>query len=97
MTAREKLLSRMEANAEQYMEAFPTASALLQQSMMEAMPWVIQLKTQGKTPNPLQLERLATQILAILMASLPREPEPAAPLYVPEERERTGAKVHSFK
>lgn len=95
MTAKEKLMHRLELGAEQYMEAFPTASALLQQSMMEAMPWVISLKTQGKTPNALQLERLATQILAILMASLPREPEPAAPLYVPEER--TGAKVHSFK
>lgn len=95
MTGREKLLKRMEANAEQYMEAFPTASALLQQAMMEAMPWVISLKTQGKTPNALQLERLATQIMAILIASLPPEPEPAAPLFIPEER--TGAKVHSFK
>lgn len=76
MTGREKLLARMEANAESFCEAYPTSAALLQTAMMEALPWVIQLKSQGKAPNKLQLERLGTQILAILLASLPPEDAP---------------------
>ncbi len=95
MTGREKLLKRMEANAESLCEAYPTSGALLQTAVSEAMTWAPALISGGRMPHKMQLERLATQIMAILIASLPPEPEPAAPLAVPEER--TGAKVHSFK
>ena len=111
MTGREKLLQRMEVNAEQFCESFPTAGALLQTAMMEAMPWVIQMKTQGMVPNKSQLERLATQILAILLASLPPEPEQALPVasetkaetetatpaWIGSARPSSGARMHSFK
>lgn len=108
MTGREKLLQRMEANAESFCEAYPTSAALLQTAMMEAMPWVLAMKTQGQAPNKLQLERLATQILAILMASLPPDPEPAMPTApvdpLPEGAaipagwpQKQSARVHTFK
>ena len=38
--ARDKLLSRMTANAEQMMDAYPRADMLLKAAMQEAMPWV---------------------------------------------------------
>lgn len=94
MTGREKLLKRMEANAEQYCEAYPTASALLGTAVAEAVPWVMQMQTARRMPDKLQLERLATQILAILMASLPPEEPPAMP---EPEPPRQSAKMHSLK
>lgn len=94
MTGREKLMKRMEANAEQFCDAYTTAAALLQTAMMEAMPWVVAMKTQGMMPNRLQLERLGTQVLAILMASLPPDEPPAMP---EPDQPKQGAKLHSFK
>lgn len=80
-----KTLVRMQANAEQLMEAYPSAVRLLNDAMNEAMPWAVAMKTKRRPPNLIQLERLATQILAILMASLPdgsgpeHEPDPLPP------------------
>ena len=53
--ARDKLLSRMTANAEQMMDAYPRADMLLKAAMQEAMPWAMALGTRGRTP------RLASQ------------------------------------
>lgn len=111
LTERDKLMQRMLANAEQFQEAYPTSAALLKSAMAEAMPWAMPLYSSGRTPNKLQLERLGTQILAILLASLPPEAEPASPAPVPDPmpegasvpagwgqaRQAGGAKLHSFK
>lgn len=64
-----KTIERMQANAEQLIEQYDSANRLLSDAMSEAMPWAMALATQRKTPGLPQLERLATQIIAILMAS----------------------------
>lgn len=51
------------------MEQYSSANMLLSDAMKEAMPWAMSLVTSKKTPTLPQLERLATQIVAILMAS----------------------------
>lgn len=63
------LIDRISMNAEAIMEQYSSANMLLSDAMKEAMPWVMQLVTGKKTPTLPQLERLATQIVAILMAS----------------------------
>lgn len=78
-----KLLTRIQANAEHLIETYPTASRLLADAMTDAAPWVLALKMNGRTPSLMQLERLTTQLLAILMAGtpepdLPPEPPPTA-------------------
>ena len=59
----------VQANAEQLIEQYDSANRLLNDAMSEAIPWAMALATQKKTPGLPQLERLATQIIAILMAS----------------------------
>ena len=83
-----RLLSRIEANAEAMMAQYPTASGLLHAAMNEAMPWAVALKTRRRVPELAKLERLATQIVAILMASTPPEggaPVPAAASAAPPD------------
>lgn len=69
----QKLLSRMQRNARYLIDNYDKSETLLRNAMQEAMPWATALYTQGKPPQLPQLERLATQLLAILIAS---EPEP---------------------
>lgn len=92
LSARDKLLSRMTANAEQMMEAYPRADILLRAAMQEAMPWAMALGTKGRTPRLDQLERLGTQILAILLASHPDPAGAPDPLDPP----RGQAKIINF-
>ena len=92
LSARDKLLSRMTANAEQMMEAYPRADILLRAAMQEAMPWAMALGTRGRTPRLDQLERLGTQILAILLASHPDPAGAPDPLDPP----RGQAKIINF-
>jgi len=73
-----RLMDRIEANAEAMMQQYPTASGLLHAAMNEAMPWAVALKTRRRVPELAKLERLATQIVAILMASTP--PDDGAPV-----------------
>ena len=50
--ARDKLLSRMTANAEQMMDAYPRADMLLKAAMQEAMPWAMALGSFLTVPAP---------------------------------------------
>lgn len=72
----DRLIQRMRLNAEHLMDSYPTSEALLRDAVREALPWAGPAAMQGRPPNLPQLERLATQILAILMASQPPAPEP---------------------
>lgn len=62
-------LERIEANARQLMRQYATSEQLLADSMKEATSWVMPLVMRKSTPSLPQLERLATQMLAIILAS----------------------------
>lgn len=66
-----KVLERIEANAQQLIDTYPSANMLLSDAMKESMVWVVPLVSSKKVPSLPQLEKLATQITAILMASTP--------------------------
>jgi len=86
------LLERMQANAEALRKSYASANDLLNTAVGEAMPWVIGLPViKSKIPPMIQgmmpqgapysldkIERLTTQLLAILLASYPSEPESLA-------------------
>ena len=63
------VLERIEKNARQLMDTYPTSAALMQTSSSEAMGWAVPLKMNGKIPGVDKLERLATQLVAILAAT----------------------------
>lgn len=69
-----KVLERIEANAQQLIDTYPSANMLLSDAMKESMVWVVPLVSSKKVPSLAQLEKLATQITAILMASMPDKP-----------------------
>lgn len=69
-----KVLERIEANAQQLIDTYPSANMLLSDAMKESMVWVVPLVSSKKVPSLSQLEKLATQITAILMASMPDKP-----------------------
>lgn len=86
-------MRRMAINAEHLMDGYPTAKHLLQSAVKEAMPWAITLHTKGRTPSLDQLERLGTQILAIILASTPSTP----PTDSPSTADVVGqAKIHAI-
>lgn len=88
-----ELLDRMSRNARQFTRSYPSANVLLKNSVQEAMPWAMGLM-RGRTPSLEQLERLATQILAILAVSYAPDPDDNAP----EARSAAGpARVIPFK
>ena len=53
------------------MEQYASAAQLLQTAMQEAMPWAVSYATQKRVPRIDQVERLCTQLLAIVIASAP--------------------------
>lgn len=63
------VLERIEKNARQLMDTYPTSAALMQTAISEAMGWAVPLKMKGKIPGVDKLERLATQLVAILAAT----------------------------
>lgn len=67
----EDLMHRIQVNAEHLIQTYPTANALLKSAVQGAMPWAGALVTKGAVPPLDRLETLATQLLAILMASQP--------------------------
>ena len=69
-----KVLERIEANAQQLIDTYPSANMLLSDAMKESMVWVVPLVSSKKVPSLAQLEKLATQITAILIASMPDKP-----------------------
>lgn len=77
MASENKVYERIRLNADQFMETYPTAARLLEDAMQEAMPWAMALAMQKRLPSLAQLERLATQLTAIVAASQVDSP-PAA-------------------
>lgn len=69
MTSENKVYERIRLNAGHLMETYPTAARLLEDAMQEAMPWAMALAMQKRLPSLAQLERLATQLTAIVAAS----------------------------
>ena len=66
-----KAVTRIHNNAEYLMEQYASAAQLLQTAMQEAMPWAVSYATQKRVPRIDQVERLCTQLLAIVIASAP--------------------------
>lgn len=71
------LFQRIEKNAQYLIDNYPKSEALLKDAMKDAMPWAMALYTRGAVPAVPQIERLATQLMAILMASEPEQPTTA--------------------
>lgn len=67
------LIKRIEANARQIEKSYERANDILNDAVKEAMPWAGQLAMQGRVPTLDRIERLATQLVAILLASEPRQ------------------------
>lgn len=66
-----KLPERMFENAKQLTTTYSHANQILHSAMRDAMPWAMPLATQGVVPSIDKIERLATQLVAILMATYP--------------------------
>lgn len=66
------LIERLEANARQIEKQYARANDILNDAVKEAMPWAGQLAMQGRVPPIDRIERLATQLIAILIASEPK-------------------------
>lgn len=67
------LMERLETNARQLESQYARANDILNDAVKEAMPWAGQLAMQGRVPQIDRIERLATQLIAILIASEPKE------------------------
>lgn len=72
----DKLFSRLRFNAEQIESQYQSANQILNDAVKEALPWASALAMQGRIPPLDRIERLATQLVAILVAS---QPKPATP------------------
>lgn len=67
-------LERIEKNAQALMGQYKTSAQLLNVAVKGAMPWATPLAMDGTVPHLSQIEQLATQLVAIIMASEPQEP-----------------------
>lgn len=67
-------LERIEKNAQALMGQYKTSAQLLNVAAKGAMPWATPLAMNGTVPHLSQIEQLATQLVAIIMASEPQEP-----------------------
>lgn len=65
-------MERLESNARHMERSYRRANDILNDAVKEAMPWAGQLAMQGTVPPLDRIERLATQLIAILIASEPR-------------------------
>lgn len=68
-----KLPERMFENAKQLTATYAHANQILHSAMRDAMPWAMPLAMQGAVPSVDKIERLATQLIAILMATYPED------------------------
>lgn len=66
-----KTLDRIVANAKQLNRDYARANQILEEAVREAMPWAAPLAMRGVVPTIDKIERLATQCVAILMATDP--------------------------
>lgn len=67
-------LERTEKNAQALMGQHKTSAQLLNVAVKGAMPWAAPLAMNGAVPHLSQIEQLAAQLAAIIMASEPQEP-----------------------
>lgn len=72
-------IDRITKNAKYLIDHHRSARDLLHVAMKEAVPWAMPLVTQGAIPQLPAIERLATQLVAIIIAS---EPEASTPTSV---------------
>lgn len=81
-----KLPERMFENARQLTLSYDKANQILHTAMRDAMPWAMSLATQGVVPSADKIERLATQLIAILMATYPEDFQKPIKGFVPPEQ-----------
>lgn len=110
------LLDRLDRNARQFQMSYASANQLLDAAVAEAFPWVLGLPVvRGKVPpmfrnalpkgSPVtldKLERLATQLVAILAASYGPQPgqddeNGAAVTELAPVSQKPQANIHTFK
>lgn len=89
-------LDRVRRNAEALLGSYPSANMLLKATIKDAMPWAMPLAMSGTIPALDKIERLATQLVAILLASEPVSPEPQ-PIEEVLEGEPAAARIHKLK
>lgn len=87
------VLNRIRSNAEALLDRYPSANVLLKATMKDAMPWAVPLAMQGTIPALDKIERLATQLIAIMLAS---EPE-RSPREDPDDTGAPAARIHQLK
>lgn len=87
--AKTKVIERLVSNADQIIERYARSDVLLRDAVQEAAAWVPGLVSGMSFPKPHQLERLCTQLLAIVIVSEPGysdAPKPAVKYGVDEKR-----------
>lgn len=80
-----RLPERMLENAKSIVAGYDHANNILQTAMRDAMPWAMRLATQGAIPTIDKIEHLATQCLAILMATYPEDFHKPIKGFTPDE------------
>lgn len=68
-----KTLDRVVENAKRLNEDYTYANQILNEAIKDAMPWAVPLATRGVVPSVDKIERLATQCMAVLMATYPED------------------------
>lgn len=82
-----KMPERIIENAQRLNQDYAQANQILQAAVRDAMPWAMPLAMRGVIPTVDKIERLATQCLAILMATYPNEFSKPVKGFVPEVRD----------
>lgn len=80
-----KLPERMFENAKQLTLSYDKANQILQAAMRDAMPWAMALAARGTVPTIDKIEHLATQLIAILMATYPEDFQKPVRGFTPDE------------
>ncbi len=107
------LLDRLEMNSQQFSKSYNSANDLLNAAVAEAFPWVLGLPVvrsripqamrgfipRGVPVTPDKVERLATQLVAILAATYATPPanDIAPPPEDPAQAARLQANILNFK
>jgi len=107
-----ELLDRLQMNSQQFSKSYVSANDLLSAAVAEAFPWVLGLPVvraripqamrgfipKGVPVTPDKLERLATQLVAILAATYSEaESESRTPPEDPAQAARIQANILNFK
>ncbi len=107
-----ELLDRLEMNSQQFSKSYASANDLLNAAVAEAFPWVLGLPVvraripqamrgfipRGVPVTPDKVERLATQLVAILAATYGEDKdESRTPPEDPAQAARLQANILNFK